>query len=57
MDKIIRLALMSAHYKQPLDWNDKLINDCQNTLDKWYRIYSSDIKICSSIRRSFKTFI
>ncbi len=42
--QIIRLALMSAHYKQPLDWNDKLINDCQNTLDKWYRIYSSDIK-------------
>ena len=35
---------MSAHYKQPLDWNDKLINDCQNTLDKWYGIYSQDIK-------------
>ena len=42
--QVIRLALMSAHYKQPLDWNDKLITDCQNTLDKWYRIKSSDIK-------------
>ena len=42
--QVIRLALMSAHYKQPLDWNDKLISECQNTLDKWYRIYSSDIK-------------
>jgi cysteinyl-tRNA synthetase len=42
--QVIRLALMSAHYRQPLDWNDKLINDCQNTLDKWYSIYSSDIK-------------
>ncbi len=42
--QVIRLALMSAHYKQPLDWNDKLLNDCQNTLDKWYRIYTSDIK-------------
>ena len=42
--QVLRLALMSAHYKQPLDWNDKLINDCQNTLDKWYRIYSPDIK-------------
>ena len=42
--QVIRLALMSAHYKQPLDWNEKLINDCQNTLDKWYRIYSSEIK-------------
>ena len=42
--QVLRLALMSAHYKQPLDWNDKLINDCQNTLDKWYRVYSKDLK-------------
>ena len=42
--QVIRMALMSAHYKQPLDWSDKLINDCQSTLDKWYRIYSSDTK-------------
>ncbi len=42
--QIIRLALMSTHYKQPLDWNDKLLSDCENTLDKWYRVYSSDFK-------------
>ena len=42
--QIIRLALMSAHYKQPLDWNDKLLNDCESTLDKWYKVYSSDLK-------------
>ena len=42
--QVVRLALMSAHYKQPLDWNEKLINNCQNTLDKWYRIYSPEIK-------------
>ena len=42
--QIIRLALMSAHYKQPLDWSDKLLIDCENTLDKWYRVYSSDFK-------------
>ena len=36
--QIIRLALMSAHYRQPLDWNDKLLTDCKNTLDKWYGI-------------------
>tara|TARA_B110000014_G_C20086324_1_gene568212 strand:+ start:164 stop:1522 length:1359 start_codon:yes stop_codon:yes gene_type:complete len=34
--QVIRLALLSSHYKQPLDWNDKLINECQNTLNKWY---------------------
>ena len=42
--QIIRLALMSAHYKQPLDWNDKLLSECESTLDKWYKVYSSDLK-------------
>ena len=32
----VRLALLSSHYKQPLDWNEKLIKESQNTLDKWY---------------------
>ena len=39
--QVLRFALMSAHYKQPLDWNEKLLNDCKNTLDKWYEVYSS----------------
>ena len=37
--QVLRLALISAHYKQPLDWNDKLLDDCQNTIDKWYNVY------------------
>ncbi len=37
--QVLRLALLSAHYKQPLDWNDKLIDDCQNTINKWYNSY------------------
>jgi cysteinyl-tRNA synthetase len=41
--QVLRLALMSAHYKQPLDWNDKLLDDCYNTLDKWYSVYTSNI--------------
>ena len=42
--QVIRLALMSAHYKQPLDWSDKLLNDCQNTLNKWYSVFKNDVK-------------
>ena len=42
--QIIRLALMSAHYRQPLDWNDKLLSECENTLDKWYKLYPSNVK-------------
>ena len=37
--QVLRLALMSAHYKQPLDWNDKLLDDCKNTIEKWYNVY------------------
>ncbi len=43
--QVLRLALMSAHYKQPLDWNDKLLSECENTLNKWYRVYSNNFKI------------
>ena len=37
--QVLRLALMSAHYKQPLDWNDELITNCKNTINKWYQSY------------------
>ena len=30
---------MSAHYRQPLDWNDKLLEDCENIISKWYNVY------------------
>ncbi|WP_435117564.1 cysteine--tRNA ligase [Candidatus Pelagibacter bacterium nBUS_49] len=42
--QVLRLALISAHYKQPLDWNEKLLEDCQNTIDKWYNVYMSSNK-------------
>jgi len=42
--QVLRLALMSAHYKQPLDWNDKLLEDCQNTINKWYNVYLDNKK-------------
>ena len=46
--QILRLALMSAHYKQPLEWNDKLLNDCKNIIEKWYTVYLP-LKISSKI--------
>ena len=35
----VRLALLSAHYSQPLDWNDKLLNNQKSIIDKWYNLY------------------
>jgi cysteinyl-tRNA synthetase len=42
--QVLRLALISSHYKQPLDWNDKLLDDCQNTIEKWYDVFLPVIK-------------
>ena len=39
--QVLKLALMSAHYKQPLDWNERLLSDCKNTIEKWYVVYLS----------------
>ncbi|RMF16732.1 MAG: cysteine--tRNA ligase [Alphaproteobacteria bacterium] len=34
----IRLALMSAHYRQPLDMTRDLLRDSRRRLDRWYRL-------------------
>ena len=38
--QVLRLALLSTHYKQPLDWNNKLLSECEKTLNKWYESYT-----------------
>ena len=45
--QVVRLALLSAHYSQPLDWNDELLQNQKNTIDKWYKLYeeTKDINI------------
>ena len=40
--QVLRLALLSSHYKQPLDWNEKLLDQQKNTLDKWYSLYEEN---------------
>ena len=37
--QVVRLALLSAHYSQPLDWNDELLTNQKGVLDKWYNHY------------------
>ncbi|MBW8312783.1 MAG: cysteine--tRNA ligase [Rhizobium sp.] len=32
----LRYALLSAHYRQPLEWSDSLIEQCVRTLDRLY---------------------
>jgi cysteinyl-tRNA synthetase len=35
--EVLRLALLSAHYRQPLEWSDQLIAQSKATLDRLYR--------------------
>lgn len=34
--EVIRLALMSAHYRQPLDWSDETLESARRMLDRLY---------------------
>jgi cysteinyl-tRNA synthetase len=34
--EVIRLALLSAHYRQPLDWSDETIESAKRMLDRFY---------------------
>ena len=48
--QVVRLALLSAHYSQPLDWNDKLLEDQKSTIEKWYQLYEdSNVEISSDV--------
>ncbi len=40
--QVVRLALLSAHYSQPLDWNEDLLMSQKKVLDKWYNLYSDE---------------
>ncbi len=40
--QVVRLSLLSAQYKQPLDWNNDLLAEQSKILDKWYSMYSDD---------------
>ena len=35
--EVIRYALLSTHYRKPLDWTDKLLEDAKKRLDYFYR--------------------
>ncbi len=34
----VRFALLSAHYKKPLDWSSDLLERARRTLERWYRL-------------------
>ena len=40
--EVIRLAMISTHYRQPLNWTENNLIECKKTLDKWYQLISKN---------------
>ncbi|MDX1404698.1 MAG: cysteine--tRNA ligase [Woeseiaceae bacterium] len=49
--EVIRLALLSAHYRQPLDWSDETLADSRRKLDRLYGAIRG-IDVDATLRRS-----
>ena len=43
--EVIRWALLSSHYRSPLDWSDKLLSDSRKQLEGFYRVESKGTKV------------
>jgi len=54
--EVIRLALLSSHYRQGLDWNEKVIHQAKKLLDKLYEIHEELKEIKTNLDdRSFES--
>jgi cysteinyl-tRNA synthetase len=46
--EVVRLALLSSHYRQALDWNEKVIHQSKRLLDKLYNLLNEIKEVESS---------
>lgn len=51
----IRLALLSSHYRQPLNWNEKILEQAEKNVERIYRLVEDtrDIKITQEEKKIF----
>jgi cysteinyl-tRNA synthetase len=40
--EVIRHAILSTHYRKPLDWTKKALTDAQKAMDKFYRVINNN---------------
>jgi cysteinyl-tRNA synthetase len=40
--QIVRLSILGTHYRQPLDWNLKILETNKKILESWYSFYTPD---------------
>ena len=46
--EVLRLAMLRTHYRQPIDWTVKALEEAEATLDRWYEIVG-DVEPASEI--------
>ena len=59
----IRLAMLTAHYRQPLEWTEDLLKQAKATLDRWYRTLEAadrhdaepDVQLVAALRDDLNT--
>lgn len=53
--EVLRLALLSAHYRQPLEWTEELLRQTRSRLDRMYQLIGNDAEDSARIPASFIT--
>jgi len=53
--EVVRWALLSAHYRQPLDWNQGLLDQSKKSLDRLYGALQDDREVPAGNDEGFKT--
>ena len=48
---VLRLALVNAHYRSPIDMNEQLLNDAQRNHDRILQVYEKALRMSSDGRR------
>ncbi|WP_296715540.1 cysteine--tRNA ligase [Rhodoblastus sp.] len=56
--EVLRLAMMRSHYRQPIDWTVKALEEAEKTLSRWYAILraqgvNSDTAFDAPLRQAF----
>jgi cysteinyl-tRNA synthetase len=47
--EVVRLALLSSHYRDPLDWTEERLKQARQTLGRWYRAIHQSKSSASSV--------
>ena len=60
--EVLRLAMLRTHYRQPIDWTVRALEEAEQTLDEWYRVTENwtgggelDARVISALENDLNT--